>query len=90
MQADEEEKVALENSDVEHALKEVTDMKYTPFAGDYLTIPPHESGVAFYVDLHGHASKRGCFIYGNHIENEEDQVCDILLYYNTDFHGTLI
>lgn len=37
-------------------------------------IPPNESGIAFYVDLHGHASKRGCFIYGNYIENEETQV----------------
>ncbi|XP_067679384.1 cytosolic carboxypeptidase-like protein 5 isoform X2 [Haliotis asinina] len=37
-------------------------------------IPPHESGIAFYVDLHGHASKRGCFIYGNYYENEDIQV----------------
>ncbi|XP_048256600.1 cytosolic carboxypeptidase-like protein 5 isoform X3 [Haliotis rufescens] len=37
-------------------------------------IPPHESGIAFYVDLHGHASKRGCFIYGNYYENEDTQV----------------
>ena len=33
-----------------------------------------ESGIAFYVDLHGHASKRGCFIYGNYFENEDTQV----------------
>ena len=37
-------------------------------------ILPHESGIAFYVDLHGHASKRGCFIYGNCFENEDIQV----------------
>ena len=37
-------------------------------------ILPHESGIAFYVDLHGHASKRGCFIYGNYFENEDVQV----------------
>ena len=35
---------------------------------------PCESGIAFYVDLHGHASKRGCFIYGNFFENEDIQV----------------
>lgn len=37
-------------------------------------IPPQESGIAFYVDLHGHASKRGCFIYGNYFENEDTQI----------------
>lgn len=37
-----------------------------------------ESGVAFYVDLHGHASKRGCFIYGNHFQLESDQSLNML------------
>ncbi|XP_041357946.1 cytosolic carboxypeptidase-like protein 5 isoform X2 [Gigantopelta aegis] len=37
-------------------------------------IPATESGIAFYVDLHGHASKRGCFIYGNYFEDEDTQV----------------
>ena len=39
-----------------------------------LEISPKESGIAFYVDLHGHASKRGCFIYGNYYETEDMQV----------------
>ncbi|KAL4236440.1 Cytosolic carboxypeptidase-like protein 5 [Mactra antiquata] len=36
------------------------------------------SGIAFYVDLHGHASKRGCFIYGNFFEHEDTQVENML------------
>ena len=34
----------------------------------------NESKLAFYVDLHGHASKRGCFMYGNYFEDEESYV----------------
>ncbi|XP_028402724.1 cytosolic carboxypeptidase-like protein 5 [Dendronephthya gigantea] len=30
-----------------------------------------ETKLAFYVDLHGHASKRGCFMYGNYFEDDE-------------------
>ncbi|KAH9504625.1 Cytosolic carboxypeptidase-like protein 5, partial [Bulinus truncatus] len=40
---------------------------------ELMKIPPDKSGVAIYVDLHGHASKRGCFIYGNYFENEDIQ-----------------
>ncbi|XP_069742605.1 cytosolic carboxypeptidase-like protein 5 isoform X3 [Narcine bancroftii] len=41
-------------------------------------IPPQESGIAYYVDLHGHASKRGCFIYGNCLPSESNQVENML------------
>ncbi|CAG0918412.1 unnamed protein product [Notodromas monacha] len=37
------------------------------------------SGVFAYVDLHGHASKRGTFFYGNHIDNLDAAVETLLL-----------
>ncbi|NXD04664.1 CBPC5 protein, partial [Certhia familiaris] len=41
-------------------------------------IAPRDSGLAYYVDLHGHASKRGCFMYGNNFSDENDQVENML------------
>lgn len=32
-----------------------------------------------YVDFHAHASKKGCFMFGNHIEEPQRQVENVLL-----------
>jgi len=37
-----------------------------------------EKMLSLYLDLHAHASKRGCFIYGNVLDNIEDQVQNML------------
>lgn len=43
-----------------------------------LTAPTGESGLFLYVDIHGHASKRGIFMYGNHFEELETKVSALL------------
>uniref|UniRef100_A0A0A9YG00 Cytosolic carboxypeptidase-like protein 5 n=1 Tax=Lygus hesperus TaxID=30085 RepID=A0A0A9YG00_LYGHE len=42
-------------------------------------ITSEESGLFLYVDCHGHASKKGNFMYGNHFENVNDNVECMLL-----------
>lgn len=37
-----------------------------------------ESGLALYVDLHAHASKRGVFMYGNHFSNVSEAAENML------------
>ncbi|XP_072714195.1 cytosolic carboxypeptidase-like protein 5 isoform X4 [Ciconia boyciana] len=60
---------------VEHCEEEARRPPPTPLPE---TILPQDSGLAYYVDLHGHASKRGCFMYGNSFSDENDQVESML------------
>nr|XP_050855960.1 cytosolic carboxypeptidase-like protein 5 [Vespula vulgaris]XP_050855961.1 cytosolic carboxypeptidase-like protein 5 [Vespula vulgaris] len=52
-----------------------------------------ESGLYLYIDLHGHASKKGVFMYGNHFTDPEDTIMCMLLpklmsINNPNFHFT--
>ncbi|XP_063912937.1 cytosolic carboxypeptidase-like protein 5 isoform X1 [Zophobas morio] len=56
-------------------------------------INSNESGLFLYLDLHGHASKKGIFMYGNHFEDLERNVECMLLpklmsINNHNFHFT--
>lgn len=53
----------------------------------------NDSGLFLYVDMHGHASKKGIFMYGNHFDDLEDSVECMLLpkiisLNNHNFHFT--
>ncbi|XP_044009366.1 cytosolic carboxypeptidase-like protein 5 isoform X2 [Aphidius gifuensis] len=52
-----------------------------------------DSGIYLYVDLHGHASKKGVFMYGNYFDDPDDTIMCMLLpklmsINNSNFHFT--
>ncbi|XP_031845002.2 cytosolic carboxypeptidase-like protein 5 isoform X2 [Nomia melanderi] len=56
-------------------------------------VPKEDSGLYLYVDLHGHASKKGVFMYGNYFDTAEDTISCMLLpklmsINNPNFHFT--
>ncbi|XP_076315818.1 cytosolic carboxypeptidase-like protein 5 [Tachypleus tridentatus] len=55
------------------------DLKFLCNSCLYAQISPEESGIYCYVDLHGHASKRGCFLYGNYFTDCRKRVESLLL-----------
>ncbi|CAG9858764.1 unnamed protein product [Phyllotreta striolata] len=47
--------------------------------GDHGDLNANESGLYLYIDLHGHASKKGVFMYGNHFDDIDRNVECMLL-----------
>nr|CAH7757333.1 unnamed protein product [Callosobruchus chinensis] len=47
--------------------------------GGHGDVNSNESGIFIYLDLHGHASKKGVFMYGNHFDDVERNVECMLL-----------
>jgi hypothetical protein len=64
---------------LEDKTKEVTEVPKNKLCNCLAEDGARMSGdLVFYVDLHGHASKRGCFVYANYMDNEDDYVRSIL------------
>nr|XP_023019073.1 cytosolic carboxypeptidase-like protein 5 [Leptinotarsa decemlineata] len=55
------------------------EVKFEKIVGDHGDVNSNDSGLFMYMDLHGHASKKGIFLYGNHFEDIERNVECMLL-----------
>ncbi|KAF5276856.1 hypothetical protein FQA39_LY06407 [Lamprigera yunnana] len=77
------------STDENRAALAIKDDERTEY-GDYNS---NESGLFLYLDMHGHASKKGIFMYGNHFEDFERNIECMLLpkimsINNFNFHFT--
>merc|ERR1719430_2011258 len=62
-----------------HSEYQVQDPKTKPNIDDGTVQESTNSGIAFLIDLHAHAAKRGCFLYGNRLISTKLQA-EVLLY----------
>ncbi|XP_018403598.1 PREDICTED: cytosolic carboxypeptidase-like protein 5 [Cyphomyrmex costatus] len=78
---DESESLSKKSSKSDNTTEIKTSDKLTCTAIDMGEIPKSsdDSGLYLYIDLHGHASKKGVFMYGNHFTDPEDTIACMLL-----------
>ncbi|XP_018315689.1 cytosolic carboxypeptidase-like protein 5 isoform X2 [Mycetomoellerius zeteki] len=78
---DENEGLSKESGKSDNTTEIKTSDKLTCTSVDMGEIPKSSdnSGLYLYIDLHGHASKKGVFMYGNHFTDPEDTIACMLL-----------
>ncbi|KMQ91458.1 cytosolic carboxypeptidase-like protein 5 protein [Lasius niger] len=78
---DERNGLSKENGKNDNVAEDRTNDKvtYTAVGMGEVSKSPDNSGLYLYIDLHGHASKKGVFMYGNHFGDPEDTITCMLL-----------
>ncbi|XP_060524611.1 cytosolic carboxypeptidase-like protein 5 [Cylas formicarius] len=64
---------------VRHGERDEVEFETATVDGDRGDVNSNESGLFLYVDMHGHASKKGIFMYGNHFADADRRVECMLL-----------
>lgn len=92
---DERDELSKENGKNDNIAEDRTNDKvtYTAVGMGEVSKSSDNSGLYLYIDLHGHASKKGVFMYGNHFADPEDTITCMLLpklmsINNPNFHFT--
>ncbi|XP_046740154.1 cytosolic carboxypeptidase-like protein 5 [Diprion similis] len=90
---DGEDSVKELETKVEKQEEESTKKSCTAVGIGRIPTDPEASGLFLYIDLHGHASKKGVFMYGNYFDDAEDTIMCMLLpklmsINNANFHFT--
>lgn len=78
---DERNELSKENGKNDNVTEDKTNDKvtYTAVGMGEVSKSSDNSGLYLYIDLHGHASKKGVFMYGNHFADPEDTIMCMLL-----------